>query len=147
MKNINNLTQWKNGSVDVTFAREIMHQKHFAQSGCSLGAVCGVQWTFSIHSATAYLLKTQSDSKKLSWSVWIKINSNHIYFYTKYKTVALRPFLFTILIVPHFQWGWMLSRTSLQREYSNYDNGLLQTISKAVQFCPFDNRSIFSKFA
>ena len=35
MKNINNFTHWKNGSVDVTFAHEIMHQKHLAQSGCS----------------------------------------------------------------------------------------------------------------
>ena len=35
MKNINNFTQWKNGSVDVTFARENTHQKHLAQSGRS----------------------------------------------------------------------------------------------------------------
>ena len=35
MKNVNNFTQWKNGSVDVTFARSIMHQKHLVQSGCS----------------------------------------------------------------------------------------------------------------
>ena len=35
MKNINNFTQWKSGSVDVTFARAIMHQKHLAQSGRS----------------------------------------------------------------------------------------------------------------
>ena len=55
IKNINNFTQWKNGSVDVTFARAITDQKHLAQSGRSLGAVRGVQWTFSIHSA--YLLK------------------------------------------------------------------------------------------
>ena len=32
MQNINNFTQWKNGSVDVTFARAITHQKHLAQS-------------------------------------------------------------------------------------------------------------------
>ena len=31
MKNINNFTQWKNGSVDVTFSRAITHQKHLAQ--------------------------------------------------------------------------------------------------------------------
>ena len=52
----------------VTFAREITHeithQKH-------LGAVRGVQWTFSIHSA--YLLKSQSENKKLIWSVQIFI--------------------------------------------------------------------------
>ena len=35
MKNINNFTQWKNGSVDVTFTCAIMHQKHLAQSGRS----------------------------------------------------------------------------------------------------------------
>ena len=35
MKNINNFTQWKNGTVDVTFARAITHQKHLTQSGCS----------------------------------------------------------------------------------------------------------------
>ena len=36
MKNINNFTQWKkNGSVDVTFTRAIMHQKHLVQSGRS----------------------------------------------------------------------------------------------------------------
>ena len=68
MKNINNFTQWKNGSVDVTFARATTHQKHLAQSGRSLGAVRGVQWTFSIHSA--YLLKSQSENKTFSWSVW-----------------------------------------------------------------------------
>ena len=62
----------KNGSVDVTFARAITHQKHLARSGHSLGAVRGVQWTFSIHSA--YLLKSQSENKKFSWSVWIVIN-------------------------------------------------------------------------
>ena len=36
----------------------------------SLGAVRGVQWTFSIHST--YLPKSQSENKKFSWSVWIK---------------------------------------------------------------------------
>ena len=38
----------------------------------SLGAVLGVLWTFSIHSA--YLLKNQSENKKLSWSVWMSNN-------------------------------------------------------------------------
>ena len=38
----------------------------------SLGAIRGVQWTFSIHSA--YLLKSQSQNKKSSWSVWIFLN-------------------------------------------------------------------------
>ena len=47
----------------MTFARAITHQKHLAQSGCSLGPVRGVQWTFSIHSA--YILKSQSENKKL----------------------------------------------------------------------------------
>ena len=58
-----------NGSVDVTFERAITHQKHLGQSGRSLGAVRGVQWTFSMHSA--YLLKSQSENKKFSWSVWM----------------------------------------------------------------------------
>ena len=35
MKNINNFTQWKNESVDVTFMHAITHQKHLVQSGCS----------------------------------------------------------------------------------------------------------------
>ena len=39
----------------------------------SLGVVRGGQWTLSIHSA--YLLKSQSENKKLSWSVWIIINA------------------------------------------------------------------------
>ena len=38
----------------------------------SLGAVRGVQWTFSIHSS--YLLKSQPENKKFSWSVWICVN-------------------------------------------------------------------------
>ena len=65
MKNINNFTQWKNGSVDVTFTRAITHQKHLAQSGRSTRSAVDI----SIHSA--YLLKSQSEIKKLSWSVWI----------------------------------------------------------------------------
>ena len=35
MKNINNFTQWKNGSVNVTFMHVITHQKHLAPSGRS----------------------------------------------------------------------------------------------------------------
>ena len=35
MKNINNFTQWKNGSVDVTFTHAVTHQKHLVQSGRS----------------------------------------------------------------------------------------------------------------
>ena len=34
MKNIY-FTQWKNGSIDVTFACEITHHKHLTQSGHS----------------------------------------------------------------------------------------------------------------
>ena len=64
MKNINNFTQWKNGSVNV---RACDHAPKSISR--SLGAVRGVQWTFSIHSP--YLLKSQSENKKLSWSVWI----------------------------------------------------------------------------
>ena len=36
-----------------------------------LGTVWRVQWTFSIHSV--YLLKSQSENKKLSWCVWIVV--------------------------------------------------------------------------
>ena len=35
MKNINNFTQWKYGSVYVTSMRLITHQKHLTQSGRS----------------------------------------------------------------------------------------------------------------
>ena len=75
MKNVNNFTQWKKwiGRCDVR-ARDHAPKAPravWAQSGRSLGAVRGVQWTFSIHSA--YLLKSQSESKKLSWSVWMYI--------------------------------------------------------------------------
>ena len=56
----------------MTFAHAVMYQKHIAQSGRSLGTVRGVQWTFSIHSA--YLLKSQSENKKFSWSVWINFD-------------------------------------------------------------------------
>ena len=36
MKNINNFTQWKNGSVDVTYMHAITHQKLLAQSWHSM---------------------------------------------------------------------------------------------------------------
>ena len=42
----------------------------------SLGAARGVQWTFSIHSA--YLRKSQSENKKLSWSVRIHNKTPHV---------------------------------------------------------------------
>ena len=35
IKNINNFTQWKNGSVDVKITRAITHQKHPKQFGRS----------------------------------------------------------------------------------------------------------------
>ena len=63
MKNINNFTQWKIESVDVTITFTITQKKH------SLGAVRGVHCTLSIH--CGYLLKSQSENKKSSWSVWI----------------------------------------------------------------------------
>ena len=68
MKNINNFTQWKNGSVDVMSTSAITQQN----TSRSLGTARGVQWTFLINSA--YLLKNQSENKKLSWNVWIWIN-------------------------------------------------------------------------
>ena len=68
MKNINNFTQLKNGSVDLTFAREITHQKALRAVWVQYAEYSG---HFSIHSA--YLLTSQSENKKLSWSVWILI--------------------------------------------------------------------------
>ena len=44
---------------------------HNKSTSRSLSAVRGVHCTFSIHSA--YLLKNQSEHKKLSWSVWIAL--------------------------------------------------------------------------
>ena len=52
----------------MTFTRAITHQKPLAQSGRSTQSAVDI----SIHSA--YLLKSQSENKKLSWSVWILIN-------------------------------------------------------------------------
>ena len=61
MKNTNNFTQWK---MDQSMwrLRAITHQKYLAQSERSLGAVRGVQWTFSIHSV--YLQKSQSEREQ-----------------------------------------------------------------------------------
>ena len=49
------------------------HQRKKIVSAPPGGAVCEVHCTFSIHSA--YLLKSQSENKKSSWSVWIWINT------------------------------------------------------------------------
>ena len=59
LKNINNFTQWKNGSVDVTFTRAITHQKHLKQSGRTTRSAVDI----SIHSA--YLLQSQSREHKI----------------------------------------------------------------------------------
>ena len=48
MKNINNFTQWKNGSVDVTFTCAITHQKHLPQSGRSTRNVVDIFNTLRI---------------------------------------------------------------------------------------------------
>ena len=61
MKNINNFTQWKNGSIDLTIARANMQQKHLAQSRCS------THCTFSIH--FAYLLKVKYFHEAKDWIV------------------------------------------------------------------------------
>ena len=65
MKNVNNFTQWKNGSVNVTITGAITQQKHLAQSGRRTRSAVDIL----IHSTC--LLKNQSENKKLSWSVWI----------------------------------------------------------------------------
>ena len=59
----------------------------------SRGAVRGVQWTFSINSA--YLLKSQSENKKFSWSVWIIFKG-----------------------IPKWQWRWNQSFDWRKREIS-----------------------------
>ena len=66
MKNINNFTQWKKMDQSMWRSRAWSRTKSTSRS---LGAVRGVQWTFSIHST--YSIKSQSENKKLSWSVWI----------------------------------------------------------------------------
>ena len=38
IKNTNNFTRWKNGSVDVTITQAITHQKHLAQFGRKIQA-------------------------------------------------------------------------------------------------------------
>ena len=48
MKNIKTLPSEKNGSVDVTFARKITHQKHLAQSGRSTWSAVDIFNTFCI---------------------------------------------------------------------------------------------------
>ena len=64
MKN-SNVTQWKNGSVNVT---QWSHNKSISHSL----EVHGVHCTFAI--CSAYFLKNQSENKKSSWSAWIWIN-------------------------------------------------------------------------
>ena len=48
MKNISNFTQWKNGSVDVTFTRAITHQKHLSQSGRSMRSAVDILNTLRV---------------------------------------------------------------------------------------------------
>ena len=83
----------------MTFALAITHQKHLAQSGRSVGAVRGVQWTFSIHSA--YLLKSQSENKKFSWSVWITCK------------LRIRHWNTSLLIVQKIHWEKVYFRTQI----------------------------------
>ena len=53
MKNINNFTQWKNGSVDVTFTHAITHQKHLAQSGRSMRSAVDIFNTLRVFTKEA----------------------------------------------------------------------------------------------
>ena len=48
MKHSNNFIQWKNEWVDVTFAREITHQKHLVQSGRSARSAVHIFNTFRV---------------------------------------------------------------------------------------------------
>ena len=87
----------------------------------SLGAVRGVQWTFSIHSA--YLLKSQSENKKLSWSVrmwfneafegYTSLNHNDIC-HIPYEN-ASRTRLRNLCIISTLYFNWM---NNLQNYYS-----------------------------
>ena len=63
----------KNGSVDVRFTRANTHQKHLAQSGRSTQSAVDIFNTLHVFT----LLKSQSENKKLSRSVWIYYKHTH----------------------------------------------------------------------
>ena len=91
MKNINNFTQWKNGSVDMTFARAIKHQKHLAQSGrCTPSAV-------DIFNTLRVFTEEPFREQNLSWSVWMCF---------KMLTILVRNCIFQMSKVSSF---WLLS--------------------------------------
>ena len=82
----------------------------------SLGAVRGVQWTFSIHSA--YLLKSQSENKKLTMIKLECMNNSQQYLYPQEKMLSwvkilfwLREHLPTVALVVHFTIADMPSST------------------------------------
>ena len=66
MKNINNFTQWKNGSVDVTFKSEITHQKHLAQCVGSLGAVRALR----VFTKEPIRGKKITNKSNIKWIIW-----------------------------------------------------------------------------
>ena len=69
MKNINNFTQWKNGSLSVTFARAITHQKHLAQSGRSMQSAVDIFNTLRL-----FTKEPIREQEIISWNVWIENN-------------------------------------------------------------------------
>ena len=79
MKNINNFTQWKNVSVDVTFTPAIMHQiNNLALSGRSTWSAADIFNTLRVFT------KELIENKKLGWSVW---KGTNVYFYVLLFTV------------------------------------------------------------
>ena len=66
MKNMNSFTQWKNGSVDVTFTRAITNQKYLAQSGRSTRSAVDIFNTLRVF--TKEPIKEQEIN--LVWSTW-----------------------------------------------------------------------------
>ena len=85
MKNTNNITQWKNGSVYVTITRGITQQKHLAQSGHS------TQSALYIFNTLCVFTKEPIREQEISWSVWIMVNGRllAIFFYLYFDYVPL----------------------------------------------------------
>ena len=65
MKNNNNFTQWKNGSVYVTITRVFTQQKHLAQSGCS------TQSALYIFNTLRVFTEKPIREQEIKLSIWI----------------------------------------------------------------------------
>ena len=92
-------------------------RSHTKSTSPSLGAVPGVQWTVSIHST--YLPKSQSENKKLSWSVWIYVNT--------YRC--------TILFASDLhEWLQLVGTFHLERRFSSFNKRRKKTKRGQVHF-------------